>query len=59
MATLIAQCMPPGTTGPFDEMEDGFNAGWLHFGVPGTEPVAATVTPAQVFAHARKPRTGA
>ena len=39
-------------------MEDAFNAGWIDFGVPGTEPVAGTVTPAQVFVRARKAREG-
>ena len=33
---------------------DGFNSGWIAFGVPGTEPVAGTTTAAQVFAQARK-----
>lgn len=53
-ASLEALGMAPGTTGPFEEMEDGFNSGWIDFGVPGAEPVAATVTPAQVFAEARR-----
>lgn len=52
-ASLEALGMPPGTTGAFEEMEDGFNSGWIGFGVPGTEPVAGTVTPAQVFEQAR------
>lgn len=34
-ATLVAQGMPPGTTSPFEEMEDGFKSGWISFGVPG------------------------
>jgi len=37
-------------------MEDVFDSGWTDFGVPGTEPVATTVTPAQVFERARSPR---
>ena len=53
-ASMEAQGMPPGFIGPFMEMEDGFNSGWIDFGVPGTEPVAATVTPAQLFAQASK-----
>ncbi|HEX4496480.1 MAG TPA: NmrA family NAD(P)-binding protein [Thermoanaerobaculia bacterium] len=53
-ASLEAQGMAPGTTGLFEEMEDALNSGWIDFGVPGTEPVAATITPAQVFAQARK-----
>jgi hypothetical protein len=30
-------------------MEDAFLSRWIDFGVPGTEPVAGTVTPALVF----------
>jgi uncharacterized protein YbjT (DUF2867 family) len=50
-ATLEAQGFPPGTTGLYEEMVDAFNSGWIHFGVPGTEPVPATLTPARVFAR--------
>jgi len=57
-ATLEAQGMPPGTSGSFEEMEDGFNSGWIAFGVLGTEPVPGTVTPTQVFAKARQARAG-
>ena len=46
--------MPPGGIGPFEEMEDGFNSGWIDFGVSGTEPVAGTVTPAQFFAQVKQ-----
>jgi uncharacterized protein YbjT (DUF2867 family) len=53
-ASLEAQGMAPGTTGLFEEMEDALNSGWIDFGVPGTEPVAATLTPSQVFAQARR-----
>ncbi len=52
-ASLQAQGMPPGGIAPFEEMEDGFNSGWIAFGMPGTEQIAATVTPAQVFAKAK------
>jgi hypothetical protein len=48
--------MAPGTTGPFEEMEDAFNSGWIAFDVPGTEPVAGKVTPAQVFVGAKSTR---
>lgn len=51
---LEAMGIAPGATGPYEEMQDGFNSGWIDFGVPGTEPVPATTTPAQVFAQARK-----
>jgi uncharacterized protein YbjT (DUF2867 family) len=57
-AHLESHGMAPGTTGAFEEMEDGVNSGWIASGVPGTEPVAATVTPAQFFAKARAARAG-
>jgi uncharacterized protein YbjT (DUF2867 family) len=50
-ASLEASGMVPGSTWAFEEMEDSFNSGWIDFGVPGTEPVAATVTPRQFFAQ--------
>lgn len=53
-ATLQAMGLPSGTTGPYEEMEDAFNSGWIDFGVPGTEPVAGTTAPREVFAHAYK-----
>lgn len=51
-AGLAAQGVPAGRTGPYAEMLDAFNSGWIDFGVPGTEPVAGTLTPAEVFAAA-------
>ena len=39
--------------GNWEEMQDGFNSGWIHFGVPGTETVPGTTSPAQVFARAK------
>lgn len=57
-ATFEAMGMAPGTTGAYEEMQDAFNSGWIDFGVPGTEPVAGTVTPAQVFAQASAARRG-
>jgi uncharacterized protein YbjT (DUF2867 family) len=57
-ATLQAMGLPPGGTGPYEEMEDAFNSGWIDFGVAGTEPVAGTTTPAQVFARAMAARGG-
>lgn len=51
-ASLEAQGMPPGFIRPYLEMEDAYNSGWIDFGVPGTERVVGTVTPAQVFAQA-------
>jgi uncharacterized protein YbjT (DUF2867 family) len=49
--TLEAMGFPRGGTAAFEEMEDGFNSGWIAFGVPGAEPVAATITPARFFAQ--------
>ena len=51
-ATLEAMGLPAGRTAPYEEMEDAFNSGWIDFGVPGTEPVAATTAPRDVFAQA-------
>jgi uncharacterized protein YbjT (DUF2867 family) len=48
-ASLEAMGIPRGRTIGFEEMEESFNSGWIHFGVEGTEAVAATITPAQVF----------
>lgn len=52
-ARLTAMGFPPDKAGPWEEMQDGFNSGWIDFGRPGTEAVAGTTTPAAVFAHAR------
>jgi uncharacterized protein YbjT (DUF2867 family) len=41
---FIGQGMPEGRTEPRAEMVDGFNSGWIHFGVPGTEHVAGTTS---------------
>ena len=40
----VSQGMPEGRTAPRAEMVDGFNSGWIHFGVPRTEHVDG-VTP--------------
>lgn len=53
-ATLEAFGLPAGRTHLYEEMMDGCNSGWIAFGVPGTDSVAGTTTPAQVFAQARK-----
>lgn len=53
-AALEAMGFSPGTTGSYEEMMDGFNSGWIHFGVHGTEPIAGTTSPAQVFAQMQK-----
>jgi hypothetical protein len=36
--------MPAGRTEPRAEMVDGFNSGWIHFGVPGTEHITGKVS---------------
>ena len=51
--TMESFGLPPGSTWAYEEMVDGINSGWINFNVPGTEHVAATTTPAQVFAAAR------
>ena len=51
-ATLGAMGLPGDRVAMWEEMQDGFNSGWIHFGVPDTESVAGTTTPAQVFAQA-------
>ena len=48
-ATFESFGMPPGTTGAYEEMIEAFNSGWIPFGVPGTEPVPATLTAEQAF----------
>ena len=53
-ATLESFGLPPGRTNLYEEMMDGCNSGWIHFGVPGAEPVPGTTTPAQFFAEAVK-----
>jgi len=40
----VSQGMPEGRTAPRAEMVDAFNSSWIHFGVPGTEPVKGTTT---------------
>ena len=53
-ATLESFGLPPGQTGLYEEMMDGFNSGWIHFGVPGTEPVAGTTPAAQFFTEVKE-----
>ena len=40
---------PQGSTWAYEEMLDGVNSRWIHFGVAGTEPVPATKTASEVF----------
>ena len=41
---FVGQGLPEGRTEPRAEMVDGFNSGWIHFGVPGTEHVKGTTS---------------
>ena len=52
-ASLAERGMPPGFIGPFLEMEEGYNSGWIGFGVQDAERVHGTITPMQVFARAQ------
>lgn len=51
--TLASFGFPAGSTWAYEEMVDGINSGWIAFGVPGTEHVAASTTPLQFFASAK------
>jgi len=47
----VSQGMPEGRTSPRAEMVDGFNSGWIHFGVPGTEHFVGATPLRQVIAQ--------
>src|ERR1700728_3882785 len=47
---FIEQGMPEGRTEPRAEMVDGFNSGWIHFGVAGTEHITGTTNLSSVIA---------
>ena len=49
--------IPKGRTGPAEAMFEAVNAGWMDLGVEGTEHVAGTTSPRDVFAAARKAAT--
>ena len=49
--------IPKGQTGPAEAMFDAVNAGWMDLGVEGTEHVAGTTSPRDVFAAAHKAAT--
>jgi uncharacterized protein YbjT (DUF2867 family) len=49
--------IPKGQTGPAEAMFEGVNAGWMDLGVVGTEHVAGTTSPRDVFAAARNAAT--
>jgi NAD(P)H dehydrogenase (quinone) len=47
---FVGQGMPQGRTEPRAEMVDGFNSGWIHFGVAGTEHFKGTTSLTSVIA---------
>jgi NAD(P)H dehydrogenase (quinone) len=47
---FLGQGMPEGRTEARAEMVDGFNSGWIHFGVPGTEHVTGATSLTTVIA---------
>ena len=49
--------IPKGQTGPAEAMFEAVNAGWMDLGVEGTERVAGTTSPRDVFAAAQKAAT--
>ena len=53
-ARFEASGLVPGTTRAHEETWDGFNSGWIGFGDPGAERVAATSSPASVLARSRE-----
>ncbi len=52
--TLQQFGLPPGSTGPYEQMMESIGNGWIAFGQPGTEPVPATQTPEEFFAKITK-----
>lgn len=53
-ATIESFGLPAGGSGPYEEMCDSINSGWITFGAPGTERVDGTTSAKQVFEAARK-----
>ena len=49
--------IPKGQTGPAEAMFEAVNSGWMDLGVAGTEHVAGTTSPRDVFSAARKAAT--
>jgi uncharacterized protein YbjT (DUF2867 family) len=48
---FVGQGMPEGRTEPRAEMVDGFNSGWIHFDVPGTEHITGGTSLTSVIAE--------
>jgi len=46
--------LPPGSTGPYEQMMESINNGWITFGQRGAEPVPAMQTPEEFFAIVAK-----
>ena len=53
-ATIESFGVPAGRSGPYEEMLDGVNSGWIDFGAAGTERVEGTTPAKQVFAQAQQ-----
>jgi len=49
--SLAHMGIPAESISPYEEMMDAINSGWIDFGASGTESVAGTTTPAEVFAR--------
>jgi uncharacterized protein YbjT (DUF2867 family) len=47
---FVGQGMPQGRTEPRAEMVDGFNSGWIHFGIPDIEHIAGVTSLTSVIA---------
>jgi uncharacterized protein YbjT (DUF2867 family) len=52
--SLAHMGIPAESISPYEEMMDAINSGWIDFGASGTESVAGTTTPAEVFARAHR-----
>lgn len=50
---LEAMGLPPGSTGPYEEMMDALNSGWVDWRAPNAERVEGTTSPVQVYATGR------
>ena len=52
--TLEQFGLPPGSTGSYEQMMESIGNGWISFGQPDTESVAATQTPQEFFGQLAK-----
>ncbi len=53
-AVLEQMGLGPEQAANWQEMQDGFNSGWIDFGQPGAERVAGATSPADVFRRSVK-----